>query len=398
MNNNNNNVSGMVNDTLLVVSLKSVVRDIVREELMLQGIPVDNNVQRMVTRQQFDNMQKPNTNYDTRTGGVLNKPNNTQFDFKINRPLYENRIDNEYYSSNEFGPHPDSEFHPREFCTKMGDCECWTCSRNGYCTLKLNQFEFDCNKFMHRYFWQWNFEHVDRKKEFMCFYEVIGTPEVHNYIKFNFNGNNDAAIKLAFMDLSDRQNPVCITDDDEYLKIPREDLKIVCVNVNESRQLVLYCDITDNINKDNINTIADVKAKKYEAFRKLGFFDLMPNGFNLYLDDEDIVEDDDSAQALLDYNLNDDCYTLISNSAIKITRDDLLKCTITSIGSDIFDFSVPAVWIKPDENWYKKRELYSGLTSALINVTNKKYATEKALMKTDAVDTAKPKSRRKSTK
>ena len=369
MNNNNNNVSGMVNDTLLVVSLKSLVRDVVREELLFQGIPVDNNVPRMVAREQlFGSMQKPNMNYDTRTGGVLNKPNNTQFDFKINRPLYENRIDNEYYSSNEFGPHPDTEFHPNEFCTKSDDCNCWTCSRNGYCNLKLTQFEFDCDKFMHRYFWQWNFEHTDRKKEFMNFYEVIGTPEVHNYIKFNFNGNNDAAIKLTFMDLSDRQNPVFITDDDEYLKIPREDLKIVCINANESRQLVLYCDITDNINKDNNNTIADVKAKKYEAFKKLGFFDLMPNGFNLYLDDEDIVEDDDSTQALLNYDFSNDCYTLISNSVIKITRDDLLKCTITGIGSDISDFSVPAVWIKPDENWYKKREQYSRLTSALINV------------------------------
>lgn len=375
MNNNNNNVSCTANDTLLVVSLKSLVRDVVREELLLQGIPVNNAPQMMVARQQqtFGNMQMPNMNYDTRTGGVLNKPNNTQFDFKINRPLYENRIDNEYYSSNEFGPHPDTEFHPNEFCTKSDDCNCWTCSRNGYCNLKLTQFEFDCNKFMHRYFWQWNFEHVDRKKKFMCFYEVIGTPEVHNYIKFNFNGNNDAAIKLAFMDLSDRQNPVFITDDDEYLKIPREDLKIVCVNANESRQLVLYCDITDNINKDNNNTIADVKAKKYEAFKNLGFFDLMPNGFSLYLDDEDIVEDDDSKQALLDYDFNDDCYTLISNSAIKITRDDLLKCTITYIGSDICDL-IPAVWIKPDEDWYAKRDQYSRLTSALINVTNKKYA------------------------
>lgn len=385
MNNNNNNVSCTVNDTLLVVSLKALVRDVVREELVLQGIPVDNNVPRMFARQPqtFENMQKPNTNYDTRTGGVLNKPN-----INMNsRPWYENRIDNEYYSSNEFGPHPDSEFHPNEFCTKSCDCNCWTCSRNGYCTLKLTQFEFDDNKFMHRYFW----EHTDRKKEFMNFYEVIGTPEVHNYIKFNFNGNNNAAIKLTFIDLSDRRNPVFITDNDEYLKIPREDLKIVCVSANENRQLVLYCDITDNINKDNNNTIADVKVKKYEAFKKLGFFDLMPNGFNLYLDDEDIVEDDDSTQALLNYDFSNDCYTLISNSAIKITRDDLLKCTITGIGSDISDFSVPAVWIKPDENWYKKREQYSELTSALINVTNKKYAIEKALMKADADDNAKPK-------
>jgi hypothetical protein len=253
MNNNNNNVSGMVNDTLLVVVFKSLVRDVVREELLFQGIPVNNEPHVFGQQQTFGNMQMPNMNYDTRTGGILNKPNNTQFDFKINRPWYENRIDNDY-SSNEF-----------------------------------------CN-----------------------------------------------------------------------------------------------------------NIIADAKAKKYEAFKNLGFFDLMPNGFSLYLDDEDIVEDDDSKQALLDYDFNDDCYTLISNSAIKITRDDLLKCTITYIGSDICDL-IPAVWIKPDEDWYAKRDQYSRLTSALINVTNKKYAIEKnaiekALMKADATDNAKPKRRRKSTK
>lgn len=370
MNNNNNNVSGMVNDTLLITSLKSVVRDIVREELMLQGIPVND------PKPQFT------ANYDT--GTMMQNTMSATNGINVNDVCIDYRRRNLKH--------------------------CNTCFAGNNCLARFETKTFDVNEFNRRY--------NGAILEGMTIRQFFNLPEVRK-----FKGNRtdaDIASVIFFKDLNTFVGVKDIKDDVVLMDLH---VSYIINRTFPDNKIVIYVDVTgftkdesifDNHDGDNCSsTMADTcivkkeeakevfKGKKYKDLKDFGLFDLMPNGFNLYLDDEDIVEDDDSTQALLNYDFSNDCYTLTSNSAIKITRDDLLKCTITGIGSDISDFSVPAVWIKPDENWYKKREQYSELTSALINVTNKKYAIEKALMKADAADAAdnaKPKSRRKSTK
>ena len=142
------------------------------------------------------------------------------------------------------------------------------------------------------------------------------------------------------------------------------------------------------------------QGKKYKDLKEFGLFDLMPNGFDLYLDDDYIAQDEDSLKAQLVYDIDSERYILSSNSNIIITNDELLECIVTYISSSIADFSVPALWIKPSEEWYKKFE-YSKLTAALSNVAKKKVTDTMNKIYGESEETAKPKrryTRRKNTK
>lgn len=81
----------------------------------------------------------------------------------------------------------------------------------------------------------------------------------------------------------------------------------------------------------------------------------MPNGFNIYLDDEDIVKSDDSYYAHLEYSLDENVYK--TPNGITVTSEELTESKVTFIGSDpMGEFVVPALWIKPNDAWYEKQK------------------------------------------
>lgn len=92
----------------------------------------------------------------------------------------------------------------------------------------------------------------------------------------------------------------------------------------------------------------------YCTLREMGVFcHLMPNGFTLYLDDEAI---DDTLDAELSFNMNTRVYESkqFGDTAFILTSEELNRSYVTCIGSDINDFSVPAVWIRPCHEFYKR--------------------------------------------
>lgn len=98
-------------------------------------------------------------------------------------------------------------------------------------------------------------------------------------------------------------------------------------------------------------------GKTYAQFREFGLFEVMPNGFNLYLDDEGLIEDDDSYYAHLEYDLDNDVYKTPETKegkSFSMTREDVEQSIITYIGSDpMGDLEVCAMWIIPSQAWYE---------------------------------------------
>lgn len=140
----------------------------------------------------------------------------------------------------------------------------------------------------------------------------------------------------------------------------------ICINTSHNCNA---CSVVNTCPIKKAETKEEPKGKKYKDLKEFGLFDLMPNGFNLYLDDEDIVGSDDSMEAQFNYDIDTGIYSLNNNSNIKVTYDELQDCEVTCIGADA-DF-VPTLWIKPSEEWYKKFE-YSKLAAALSNVKDNK--------------------------
>ena len=96
-------------------------------------------------------------------------------------------------------------------------------------------------------------------------------------------------------------------------------------------------------------------GKTYKELKEFGLFELMPNGFNVYLDDEDIVKSDDSYYAHFEYSLDESVYK--TPNGITMTSEELMESTVTFIGSDpMGDFEVPALWIIPNDAWYERQK------------------------------------------
>jgi hypothetical protein len=113
----------------------------------------------------------------------------------------------------------------------------------------------------------------------------------------------------------------------------------------------------ENNNKKGGNDMnANIETgKAYKELKEFGLFGLMPNGFNVYLDDEDMVKSDDSYYAHLEYNLDDGVYK--TPNGIIVTSEELKESKVTFIGSDpMGEFVVPALWIKPNDAWYEKQK------------------------------------------
>lgn len=93
----------------------------------------------------------------------------------------------------------------------------------------------------------------------------------------------------------------------------------------------------------------------YCTLKEMGvFYHLMPNGFTLYLDDEAI---DDTLDAELSFNMITRVYEskqFGDSTAFILTSEELERSYVTCIGSDVNDFSVPAVWIRPCDEFYKR--------------------------------------------
>ena len=90
--------------------------------------------------------------------------------------------------------------------------------------------------------------------------------------------------------------------------------------------------------------------KTYGEWKDLGLFDLMPNGFDLILDDEQI---DDCEEALFEFDIDTNEYKHVISIA-SLTRDELIRSEVTYIGSNTHDFTVPALWINPPKDWHEK--------------------------------------------
>ena len=101
------------------------------------------------------------------------------------------------------------------------------------------------------------------------------------------------------------------------------------------------------------------KGKTYNELKKFGVFDLMPNGFNVYLDDEELIGTDDSEFANLMYDMEENVYKTLENKDGKvfvITSEELSESLVTYIGSDPMGDFVPALWIVPTDVWYEKNK------------------------------------------
>lgn len=101
--------------------------------------------------------------------------------------------------------------------------------------------------------------------------------------------------------------------------------------------------------------IIENTGRAYKELKEFGLFKLTPNGFNVYLDDEDIVKSDDSYYAHLEYSLDENVYK--TPNGITVTLEELMESKVTFIGSDpMGDFEVPALWIIPNDAWYEKQK------------------------------------------
>ena len=98
-----------------------------------------------------------------------------------------------------------------------------------------------------------------------------------------------------------------------------------------------------------------IEGKSYKQLKEFGLFELMPNGFNVYLDDENMVKSDDSYYAHFEYSLDEGVYK--TPNGITLTSEELTESKVTFIGSDpMGDFEVPALWIIPNDTWYEKQK------------------------------------------
>lgn len=101
--------------------------------------------------------------------------------------------------------------------------------------------------------------------------------------------------------------------------------------------------------------IVENTGKTYKELNEFGLFELMPNGFNVYLDDENMVKSDDSYYAHFEYSLDESIYK--TPNGITLTSEELMESKVTFIGSDpMGDFEVPALWIIPNDAWYEKQK------------------------------------------
>ena len=103
----------------------------------------------------------------------------------------------------------------------------------------------------------------------------------------------------------------------------------------------------------NNETVIENTGKAYKELKKFGIFELMPNGFNVYLDDEDMVKSDDSYYAHLEYSLDENVYK--TPNGITMTSEELMESRVTFIGSDPIGDFVPALWIIPNDAWYERQ-------------------------------------------
>ena len=165
---NNNNVYGMSYNALLT-SLKFLVRDIVREELQAQGIPVNPN-------SQFT------PNYD------LNQAYNTP------TPVLTRCVNATYKASNN----------------------CNSCIANRICITRFDSATFDIDEFYNRY--------VYRLKNGMTIREFLFTSEV---VRFRGIRQNSDIIKVSIVTLDNHDKIHLIDESDLKAGVSILDLKIV---------------------------------------------------------------------------------------------------------------------------------------------------------------------------
>lgn len=96
--------------------------------------------------------------------------------------------------------------------------------------------------------------------------------------------------------------------------------------------------------------MADKKILKYKDLKEVGVLDLMYNGFNIYVNDDD---GPDAEDCMLTYNVNTNSYRSEALN-IDLPLDELMECDVEYIGASVDDF-LPAIWINlPNQKEGKK--------------------------------------------
>lgn len=168
--------------------------------------------------------------------------------------------------------------------------------------------------------------------------------------EFSLGGYVDYEYKERILHYSDYEM-MYINDAIGYVLTPEEIKNSVIGNITENR-ISIYPKEETNMNN---GTVTENTGKTYKELKEFGIFELMPNGFNVYLDDEDMVKSDDSFYAHLEYNLDENVYK--TPNGITMTSEELMESTVTFIGSDpMGDFEVPALWIIPNDAWYERQK------------------------------------------
>lgn len=111
-----------------------------------------------------------------------------------------------------------------------------------------------------------------------------------------------------------------------------------------------------NLTDEKIVEIANKKEKTFsDWFNVLNLSEVMYNGCDLFLDCEELyAETVDSTDVYLYYDIEGNFYHTNDRKYI-LTREEMYDSVITYIGSSIVDCLVPAVWIRPSQEWIDKQ-------------------------------------------
>ena len=181
-------------------------------------------------------------------------------------------------------------------------------------------------------------------------------PFLMEYDKY-YDINQDGVIKRASVD---EFYGLIVALDVPYIQTDTPSSDSICApelleDDEDDVEMILKIKEDENNNMNKGTVIAENIGKSYKQLKEFGLFELMPNGFNIYLDDEDIVKSDDSYYAHFEYSL-DECVYKTPNG-ITLTSEELMESNVTFIGSDpMGDFEVPALWIIPNDAWYEKQK------------------------------------------
>ncbi len=111
-----------------------------------------------------------------------------------------------------------------------------------------------------------------------------------------------------------------------------------------------------NLTDEEIVKIVNKKEKTFKDwFTILSLSEVMYNGCDLFLDCEELYGNiEDSTNVYLYYDIEGDFYHTNGRKYI-LTKDEMYDSVITYIGSSAVDCLVPAVWIRPSNEWINKQ-------------------------------------------